>query len=280
VNLPSIQLQQLAGELRRLRAESGKTQEAAAAAASVDRATLSKVENARACPHTETLNALLDLYGVEGSRRAQLQALRDSGQSSGRPIPVGITEGYETFIDLEYKASAVNCYEALVIPGQLQTQGYTRAHAEAALHHASEVEIATRVSARMERQRRFLARRPQFAAILTEAALRYRVGGPEVMRAQLARLLEASAESNFTLQIIPQGAEAHPSMSGGFCALYFEQNLAVVYFETATEARFLHQPEEVQAYSEIFQRLARVALDPAGTQLLIARLLEEGDTRC
>jgi transcriptional regulator with XRE-family HTH domain len=278
VNLPSIRLHGLAEELKRLRKAAGKTQGEAAAAAGIDRATLSKVENARACPQLATLETLLDLYAVAEPKRAQLWALRNDGQAPEwrQPIPVGITEGYGTFILLESRAVVEHCYETLVVPGLIQTEGYARAHAIAALPDASEDEIAIRVRARMERQHTFLAKGTRFEAILTEAALRYRVGGREVMCRQLGRLLDLCGRPNFTLQVIPGGADAHPSMSGGFCTLEFERgNPGAVYFESATEARFLHKTEEVATYRAIFERLSRVALDQASTERLISRLLAD-----
>ena len=53
-------------------------------------------------------------------------------------------------------------------------------------------------------------------AVLSEAVLRREVGGPDVMREQVARLREATSRPNIAVQILPFSAGAHPGMTGPF----------------------------------------------------------------
>src|SRR5438034_832147 len=76
------------------------------------------------------------------------------------------------------------------------------------------------VEARMGRQA-VLTRDPPLRlwAITDEAALHRPVGGPGVMRAQLAHLAESAELPQVTLQALPYAVGAHPGMAGSFVIL-------------------------------------------------------------
>jgi hypothetical protein len=108
------------------------------------------------------------------------------------------------YIDLESAASLIRTYQDQLVPGLLQTEDYLRAViAGAHLGDAAE-DAERRVALRMGRQA-LLERTDGFVlwAVVEEAALRRPVGGPKVLRAQLERLIEATALPTVILQILP-----------------------------------------------------------------------------
>ena len=117
----------------------------------------------------------------------------------------------------------------------------------------------------MERQA-LLAREdpPRLWAIMDEASARRQVGGPQVMAAQLARLGEAAALPNVTLQVIPFAAGAHPGLPGSFIVLDFadpaDQN--IVYIDSLAGDLFLEQETEISRYIVMFEHLARRPCGP------------------
>jgi hypothetical protein len=118
---------------------------------------------------------------------------------------------------------------------------------------------------------------PRLWAVVDEAALRRPVGGREVMRAQLERLVEATKLPNVTLQVLPFAAGAHPAMVGAFSILRFAgQELPdVVYLEHLTNAAYLDKREEVEKYLDVMETICVSAEPPARTAAYLGRLLDE-----
>lgn len=95
---------------------------------------------------------------------------------------------------------------------------------------ATHEELDDAVAGRMERQR-VLDREhpPELWVILDEAVLRRPVGGPDVMREQLARLVESGQRPNIAIQVVPFGPGAHEGLRGGA--------FVVADFDTVTGTR-------------------------------------------
>jgi hypothetical protein len=139
-------------------------------------------------------------------------------------------------------------------------------------------EMGRRVRLRMARQT-LLTREepPRLWAVVDEAALRRPVGGREVMRGQLERMLEASKLPNVTLQVLPFAAGAHPAMTGSFSILRFgDQELPdVVYLEHLTSASYLNKTEEVDRYLHVMESICVRAAPPERTAELLGKFLDE-----
>jgi hypothetical protein len=118
---------------------------------------------------------------------------------------------------------------------------------------------------------------PRLWAVVDEAAMRRPVGGAEVMRGQLERLIEATKLPNVTLQVLPFGAGAHPAMQGSFSILRFpDRELPdVVYLEHLTNAVYLDKREEVERYLDVMELLCVQSEPPSRTVELLERLLDE-----
>jgi transcriptional regulator with XRE-family HTH domain len=277
---PSVRLRRLAAQLRELRDERGMTQEDVAERTGKDRSTLYRLETAQQRPQRSTLIQLLDLYGVAEPRRGELLAvLREAGQRGWmQPYRSELPGVYSDYIGFEDEARSISNYESLFIPGLLQTEDYARAQLHGTLPHASNDEVENRVSARMDRQA-LLTRDnpPHLWAIIDEAAARRRVGGPDVMRGQLARLDQAAAAPNITVQAIPFDAGAHPGMDGSFVVLEFPDpaDQSIVYTESAAGGLFLEQDEEIRRYILMFEHLRAAALRPQATAALLAAIAAE-----
>jgi hypothetical protein len=101
--------------------------------------------------------------------------------------------------------------------GCLRAEGYARAIAE----HDPLVSATTTAGrgpgAIADRQRAILGtEHPELVMVIGEAALRQRVGGAKVMRAQLARLAALSADSDrLTVLVLPFAGGAHAGAGSG-----------------------------------------------------------------
>jgi transcriptional regulator with XRE-family HTH domain len=281
---PTVRLRRLAAELRRLRAQSELSREQVEDQTGVNEGTLYRIETARARPQRRTLVALLDLYEVGDPLRADLLDIARSADGQGwlRPYHSELPEEYAAYISFEAEARSVRNYESLFVPGLLQTEDYARAVITGTLPMATQTEVEQRVRARMERQELLRSEAPlELWAIADEAALRRMVGGPRVMRGQLAHLLEATDQSNVTLQVITFEAGAHPGMPGSFIYMEFGEpsDPELVYVDTLAGDLFLEAEPDLRRYAAMFDHLRAIALSPAQTTTMISRLTESLEGR-
>jgi transcriptional regulator with XRE-family HTH domain len=192
----TVRHRRLAAQLRQLREAAGMTQEDVAERTGKDRSTLYRLETALQRPQRSTLIQLMDIYGVDQQRRAELLSLLKESAQRGwmQPYRSELPEVYSDYIGFEDEARSISNYESLFVPGLLQTEDYARAVIRGTLPHASPDQVENRVLARMERQAGLSRENPpRLWAIMDEAAARRQVGGPQVMAAQLARLRQAAA---------------------------------------------------------------------------------------
>lgn len=218
--------------------------------------------------------AFLAICGVIGQERARLMRLckeqntRSWFQQFGSRLPTQI----RTYIDHENKATHINQFETLVIPGILQIDEYARALFErSATVPASEIE--DRVVARAGRQTIFSrSNRPDCTFLIHESVLRLPVGAPEVMSEQLHHMLRMSVRAHIAIRVVPTALGAHAGSAGSFTLLESSEYKPVVYLEGETSGVFLEKPEEIASYRAVFKSLASAALDEGESKDLIAKV--------
>lgn len=268
----------MAAELRRLRKAAGITLEEAAHHLDVTHSTLSRVETGHAGIRPPYVESLLRLYGVDEAERDALIKLAREARQRGwwQAYSDVLSADYSSYVGFETEATSIHTYEPQTIPGLLQTEPYARALTRAQEPDFSPDEVEPRVKLRMERQARLDGEDSvRFWAILGEAALRYEVGGPEVMREQLERLLDAAEPPNVTIQVLPFAIGAHPGMFGPFVVLSFADFPDTVYMEHLTRSLYLEEEEEIERYRLVFEHLRAVAVSPEESRKMITRTLRE-----
>jgi hypothetical protein len=139
-------------------------------------------------------------------------------------------------------------------------------------------EVDRRVRVRLGRQSLLSQDDPlELRVVLDEAVVSRPVGGDEVMRGQLQRLVEAADLPNVTLQVLPFEVGAHAGMDGTFAILDFPEpgDPDAVYAENATGGLFLEKSEELRKYIFIFEHIRAAALSPEESGALLAKLAKE-----
>jgi transcriptional regulator with XRE-family HTH domain len=278
---PTVQRMLVGARLRRLRTDLGLTREQAADHIRASAWKIHRLENGQVGFKERDLLDLLALYGVDDREEvADTLALAREANHPGWWQHYGdvLPAWFRAYVDLESAASLIRTYEGQFIPGLLQTDEYIRAVVQGA--HLSEAgdDVGRRVRLRMARQILLTREQPpRLWAVIDEAALRRPVGGREVMRGQLERLIDATKLANVTLQILPFDSGAHPAMAGAFSILRFgDQELPdVVYLEHLTGASYLDKRDEVERYLDIIEILCVEAEPPARTVDLLHQILEE-----
>jgi transcriptional regulator with XRE-family HTH domain len=186
-----VRARRLTSELRRLREAAGLSVEQAAAQLGWSYSKLNRFELGRAIPEPKVVAQILRLYGIEGERHESLVQLARDAHERGWWETLGVFTG--NYVGLEDEASHLRLWRPLLIPGLLQIEDYSRALIEDWLASNNPAEVEKRVRARIARQT-LLSRpnAPQFHAIIGEAALRQEVGGKDVMREQLRKVLDVT----------------------------------------------------------------------------------------
>jgi transcriptional regulator with XRE-family HTH domain len=278
---PTVQRMLVGARLRRLRTEMGLTREEAAEAIRASEWKIHRLENGQVGFKERDIVDLLRLYEVtDPGEVADFVALAREANTPGWWQHYGdvLPSWFRTYVDLEAAAALIRTYEGQYVPGLLQTDDYMRAVVYGAHLEDSGEEVGRRVRLRMARQILLTSEQPpRLWAVVDEAALRRPVGGREVMRGQLERLIEATKLPNVTLQVLPFAAGAHPAMVGSFSILRFpEQELPdVVYLEHLTSAIYLNKPEEVDQYLHVMESICVRAAAPDRTAELLGKILDE-----
>lgn len=208
---------------------------------------------------------MLDLYGASEDQRQTLLQIATQAQEKAWWQAYGDTL-VVPLVGLEEAAAAIDIYEAMVVPGLFQAPGYAQAIIHSARPTRPSEQVERLVQLRMARQEFLFARGdpPTLSAIIDEAVLRRPVGASELMAQQLQHLVEVAERPNVTLRILPFGAGVHPAMSGAFTIFRFGRpdEPDVVYLEHKTRDLYLDDADEVQRYTEAFDKLCRLALEP------------------
>jgi hypothetical protein len=274
---PSFRYRRIGMELRRIREERGMT--LGGARRLLDRSTgsLSSIENSQRI-RVRDLEYILYRYGIDDPvfTEAMLELARE-GRKSGwwhRHAGIILSPAEMDFISLEADARTIRTYEIIAIPGLMQTKSYARA-----LMDSNEPKTPDEsVQIRMTRQQ-ILDKPdpPRISVIITEATLRQQVGGRDVMREQLDRLLEETARGHVDLRVIPFAAGAHAGFSGAFTIVEVGHRgkLTVVVVETPERMTYLEQDEDVRRISGRFDRLRDSALSRSDSRTLIDRIRSE-----
>jgi transcriptional regulator with XRE-family HTH domain len=278
---PTVLRRLLGAQLRRLRERQGITREEAGYAIRASGSKMSRLELGRVGFKERDVADLLTLYGVtDETDRESLLTLAQDANSPGWWHRYGdvLPSWFETYVGLEEAAALIRTYEVQFIPGLLQTEEYARAVISLGNSTAPPEEIEQRVSLRITRQK-LLTRgdSPRLWAVVDEAALRRPIGGREVMRGQIERLIEATKLPSVILQVLPFRVGGHTAEAGAFSILRFpESDLPdVVYVEQLTSALYLDRRDDVDSYMEAMERLCVVSAPPDETAEILSRILQE-----
>ncbi|MGC4886637.1 helix-turn-helix domain-containing protein [Micromonospora sp. DT227] len=278
--------------LAELRKARGLSQEKAAAALERSPATISRIEagDPRVRFRDIEVRAMVELYEASRADREELLALAAETRSSGASAwwhdytNTSLPSWFGLFVQLEAGAKRIRQYEPESIPGLLQTREYARQVTAVPQGLIDAHEVDRQVDLRMERQRLLTdPRPPHLSVVLSEAVLRRTVGGPEVMAAQLQRLLDVSQQPSVTVRIIPFDAGVHGGMTSAFTILSFPESPGtadpveppLVYVDSLTGALYLDKPTEVAAYELAWGDLTSRALDEKTSRKFITTTMED-----
>lgn len=261
--------------LKDLRKDAGITGRALAALAGWHESKVSKIEHGRQspseadlrvwCEHCNCPDQLPDLVATVRNIEAMYIEWR-------RVLRAGLKRVQESSVPLYERTSLFRMYEPALVPGLFQTAEYaTEIMRLIIAFRAISNDLEEAVAARVERQRVLYKGDRRFAVVLEEQALRTNVGDADVMAGQLDRLMTIMSLPRVSLGIIPSMAKRHVWPAEGFWI--FDETLVNV--ETKSAELNITQPQEIETYGKVFERLQRSAVYGEQARALIMRTLQD-----
>ena len=278
---PTVRRMQLGAKLRTLRESRGITREAAGHEIRGSESKISRMELGRVSFKERDVVDLLKLYRVTDPAEVErMLALTKEANAPGwwQPYNEQYPTWFQNYLGLEEASTLIRTYEVQFVPGLLQTEAYARAVILLGHAQSDAADLDRRVALRMAR-RTLLDRDngPRLWAVLDEAVLRRPIGGHDVLRQQVAHLLERCQHPNVRLQVIPFLSGGHAAAGGAFTILRFPlEDLAdTVYIEQLTSALYLDKPEDVDRYTAAVSKLFIEAEPPSRTPDILRNVLRE-----
>ncbi|WP_327698319.1 MULTISPECIES: helix-turn-helix domain-containing protein [unclassified Streptomyces] len=280
---PSVLRMILGRQLEELRTRAGLTFEDAGAAIGVSHSTIRRMEAAKVARlRLPDVEKLLQTYGVTDQQEIDtfLKSVREANKRGWwhnyRDV---LPDWFAAYLSLEQAALQIRAYEAQFVPGLFQTAEYARALLGAGNPHASSEATDRRVALRLRRQELLTrAAPPRVWIVMDETVLRWPVGGPEVMRAQIDHLIEMNALPHVTLQIMPFGNGPHPAMRAGAFHLFrfrAPELPDIVYLSGLVGAVYLDKGDDVVVYREALDRLGAQSAPARKTEALLGAIRKE-----
>jgi transcriptional regulator with XRE-family HTH domain len=276
---PTVLRMILGRRLQDRRQGAGVSLEDAAKALRVKSLTIRRLEKAEVGLKPLYVEKLLETYGADQQEIDEFVALAEQANEPGwwhayRDV---LPNWFTAYVSLESGAKTLRTYEPHYVTGLLQTHGYARAVLRGGFPNENEEDLQRRVDLRLTRQRLLEGSdAPTLWVVMEEAVLHRVVGGAEVMREQIDRLLEVSELDHISLDVVPFTAGAHVGACAPFTYFRFEEPELpdIVYSEILSASVYLDQRSDVVAHLEAHNRMSLLT-SSADSKALLNRMRKE-----
>jgi transcriptional regulator with XRE-family HTH domain len=224
---------------------------------------ISHFENCRRIPTLDVSKDLDRLFGLDKYfEELHPHVLRETA----------LTPAFTSYAEQEQLADSLRMFDPLLVPGLAQTEAYARE----VLRSGQRDDLLTQaVALRLGRQDILDRDDPPFLVVLVkESVLREVVGGSEVMKEQLAHLLEMAGRPNISIQVIPAGAPVY--LVSGFTLLGHMESADLSFVASADgNGQMISAPRQVHSLAVWFDRIRGLALPTAESEELIRAIMEQ-----
>lgn len=234
---PRTPRQKYGEELRLRRIAAGLTQEALSEVVVCSPTLISHYEAGRRLPSPEDAQRIDRALGTDGFFARWL-----------RDLDPGLPHYFAEVAELEKEATEIRHFSASLIPGLLQTKGYSEAVFRAYRPNYCMEELDEFVVKRASRAQILEnPSRPVAWVLLDEAALRRCVGGPQVMAEQLRKVVGMTESGRLRLHVLTLASGAHALQESMLYLLSFADAAPVAYVEGLHTGRLMDDPALVEA---------------------------------
>jgi hypothetical protein len=213
---------------------------------------------------------ILTAYRIPSAEREDVIAEARAENASGwwdRPLP-GVPAEMGTLASYANDANSLTDWAVSLIPGLLQTEEYAMALMLSGDVPADIAEL--RWLARRRRQK--ILGTVDYAAYISETALRTPFGGPDGHRKQIKHLLDARDRGipvRIVRQLLPVAVITH-----SWLYMTFPNTTPVVNVEVAESGVYLHD-DQAEPYTQMLTKLDHIALPTRESQTMLRSILKE-----
>ncbi|MEV0849995.1 helix-turn-helix transcriptional regulator [Streptomyces sp. NPDC049954] len=253
-------------QVRLWREEAGLSREQLAAECNYGVEYVKSMEYGRRKPTRRLLEIADAVCGAKGKLLAAAEYLK----------PEKFPSRAGQFMAAEAEAIALYSYEPLLIPGLLQDEQYVRALMEHTCPPIEEDEAEIRVQARLERKAAMCRRRTAiYSFVIYDAAFYTGIGGPAVMRTQLAHLLELGELRHVTIQVLPVGTGNSQALAGPLTLLDNPDHSRFALTEGHKTSALYEDPAKVSDLSRTHGMIRMHALSVEESERYIRKVANE-----
>ncbi|MFJ1876927.1 DUF5753 domain-containing protein [Streptomyces chartreusis] len=266
----------LAARLRELRLDAGISGKELARRCSWSVAKSSRIENAVTAPADADIRSWCAACGVKDQAADLIAANRqaDSMYMQWKRLQrTGMKQLAQNSAKLYDRTRQFRVYASHVMPGYLQTPGYTTAllHTIAGFRGTPD-DVREAVEIRMRRARVIHEGDHRFATLIEEHVLNHRIGDQDVMAGQLGSLLSAMTLPSMSIGIIPAAAARDGAMWPLEQFTMFDDSR--IHVELLAAKITLTAPGELDIYLRAYTRLTELAVYGADARALILKAIE------
>jgi transcriptional regulator with XRE-family HTH domain len=259
VSTPEKRRLEFADELRHLRTQAGLSGKELAERVGWHPSKVSKIENGKQDATDADVLTWLEAVGapesVASRMRDRLREIRIEANTWKRQLRTGHRQRQEYSRDIEGMASTIRVFELVVVPGLVQTAEYARhVFTTAAEFQETPPDTDEAVRIRLERQHALYDSAKTIELLMAESALRYFVCPPEVMVAQIDRLIALLGLPSVRLGIIPLDTRLPTVPTNGFWIVGDTVLIETVDSEINTDS-----PTDLATYHRLADMLWTVA---------------------
>nr|WSW62817.1 helix-turn-helix domain-containing protein [Streptomyces sp. NBC_00998] len=261
---------QLGAALRALREASGKEAKAVARSALMSPSKLSKIENANLLPSATDVERILTALGVSDAIKAEYTEAARAATTEATAWRLlkraGIHKGQQAAKALEAQMATLRLFQPALVPGLLQTPEYIRAILQR--HNLSGDALTRTISGRLERQAVLFDSTKKLRFVITEPVLRWRIVSPQMMAAQLDRIVSVSRLAHVDISVVPLSAPQTDIANHAFVI----RDDRMVTVETVHAEIVVTDPRDVEMYVRKFEGFENSALSGDGMRSLVESL--------
>ncbi|HEX4100506.1 MAG TPA: helix-turn-helix transcriptional regulator [Pseudonocardiaceae bacterium] len=273
MSTPRSRREQLGQELEHLRRFAGLSGRALAGVLSISQSTISRVESGRAPLSRDEVSAWADATDADAPTRDRLFALVDAAlreEASWRgKLGEGRTHLQDEMRGRETGAHTVRNFQPTVVPGLLQTPEY----AHYVIPRADIDNVMDRTAAaaaRLQRQQTLFNGVRQFEFLIGEAALHWPSSAPELLAAQLDRIVALAPLAAVTIAVLPLGEPIDAVPWSNF--VIYDGDEPFVSIELVHRPETVTDPRQIDLYRRIYDQMWQRATTSSDAVALIQRL--------
>lgn len=278
---PRSARKQFGADLRRRREDRGLSAEEVGTEIGCSASKVTRIETGERSANPDDFGRLMDFYDVPEADQEHLNQLFRTGRRRTKEwfhaYGDVLSKNYAEYIVKEGESDAVDEVQQDFMPAQCQTERYARAVTSVGYAALGPDQIDALVEVKMRRQQRILSEGMRFNAVITEAALRFEVGGRAAHLEQLRHLLTVMELPHVDVRIIPFSKGESGLVTGGYTLFWNDgqDESTGAFAESVAGNIYIDDALGLRRLSRLYRYLSEAALSAKESADLIDRTQKE-----